>query len=468
MVTLFGSRDAGPKAAPRGAGRYQVRVPDREGDDADAAQSEPSSSASSPDLSANLRRIFDRRDPTHAGSIHLLGLESLHTRLGDRWPAVSGRVHQLAEKLLAQHMAEYDAWFQHGPEAYVVVFAHLGPDQAQLICAKIVEQLQVMLLGHADTDSIVVHTAMHQLGSEMVMVPSNLKQMLDSAAAAARIEAVETPISDSADLTAQRARNLTLRASTPEPTGPLQVRYRPVWDVGKQVLSLYMARCYRSRPGRTPQWGYDCLEDPHDAQQILDLDLWVAHDALETALELYENRFRFFLSLPLHFETLAASPRRTAVATILKQIPPHLLPFATYHLYGVPEGVPSGRLAEFAAFLKPYGRTVMVETTSLAQDLSPVGGTGVRVVNTPLPLGISADRCRAEVGRFVAAAGRQQLLPSVEGVTSVEIEDICEAAGVRFLSGDLIGGWVDVPEHVVRRSRTDFQRQAPKLLRDRH
>jgi hypothetical protein len=32
---------------------------------------------------------------------------------------------------------------------------------------------------------------------------------------------------------------------------------------------------------------------------------------------------------------------------------------------------------------------------------------------------------------------------------------------MRFLSGDLIGGWVDVPEHIVRRSRTDFQRQRP-------
>lgn len=412
-----------------------------------------------PDLSAALRRIFARRDPTQAGSIHLMGLESLQEKLGDRWEDIAGRVHQLAEKLLARHLSPHDAWFRHGAEAYVVVFAHLGPDQARLVCAKVVEELQVMLLGGADTDSITVRTVLHEVGSEIVLVSANLHQMLDAVRARVAGQppdpAILPPVAEGMG-----------RYAPLEKAGPLQVRYRPVWDVGRQVLSLYMARGFRARPGRSPLWGYDCLEDPADPQQILDLDIRVANESLATALELYDNRFRFFLSLPVHFESLAATARRQTLVRILRDIPRHLLPFTTYHFHGVPAGVPAGRLSELVAAVKPFGRTVMLEVPLTGADLGGVETSGIRVVNAALPPGASAERWRPDITRFAQQALRHHLLPAVEGVEGMAMEDLCEESGIRFLSGELIGGWVDVPEHVVRRSRTDFQRQ--QLLLDPH
>lgn len=408
-----------------------------------------------PELSAKLRRIFDRRDPTQAGSIHLLGLGGLHEQLGSRWPAVAARVHQLTAKLLDQHLTPHDVWFRHGEEAYVVVFAQLGAEQARLICAKVMEELQVVLLGHADTESIRVHTATREIGSDVLLVPTSLKDMLSAVRSQAAADAaLAGPIA---------VRPEGFRAPLMARAGPPQVRYRPVWDVQKQVLSLYMARCCRERPGRAPIWGYDCLDDAEDMAGILALDLHVAREAIETALELYENRFRFFLSLPLHFESLAVTARRQEVMAVLRSIPRNLLPFMTYHLWAVPDGVPTGRLSELVSALKPFGRTVMMEVASPTADLSAAEAAGVRVVNLTLPPGASVDRWAPEVVRFATQALRHRLMPAVEGVDSLAMEDQCEAAGVRFLSGDLIGGWVDVPEHVVRRSRTDFVRQGVNL-----
>lgn len=449
LKSLFGAGDAPPAEAPGPRPRFRRPEPPAPAPSFPAPADMPGQDDH--EIAARLRRIFDGRDPTQAGSIHLLGLDSLQEKLGARWTNVAARVHALTGKLLDQHLSSQDAWFRHGDESYVVVFAHLGPEQARLICAKVVEELQIMLLGHADTDSITVRTMVHEIGSDVMLVPASLTQMLDAARGEVRSGPVHGPA---------LVPTSGFRASLLARAGPPLVRYRPVWDVKKQVLSLYMARCCREREGRSPLWGYDCLDDPEDVAAILDLDLHVARDALETAIELYENRFRFFLSLPLHFESLAVTARRQEVMGTLRSIPRHLLPYMTYHLYGVPAGVPAGRLSELAAALKPFGRTVMLEQPATGMGLSAAEAAGVRVVNITLPGEASVERWRPEITRFAANAARHRLLPAVEGVGSLEMEDLCEEAGIRFLSGDLIGGWVDVPEHVVRRSRTDFQRQA--------
>lgn len=397
-----------------------------------------------------LRRIFSRRDPAQAGSIHLMGLESLRDRLGGRWAPVADRVHVVTSKLLDQYLSPHDTWFRHGGEAYVVVFAQLGPEQARLICAKVVEELQILLLGEADTASITVRTAVHEIGSDVMLVPASLKEMLEDAAGQLA----------QADILGNAAYDRVAGAlpSQKEKLGPLEVRYRPVWDVKQQVVSTFIARTCRSRPGRSPLWAYDCLEDPEDPQQILALDLHLIQEAVGTALELYENRFRFFLSVPIHFESLAVLGRRREVVAVLQSIPAHMRPFMTYHLYGVPAGVPTGRLSELVGAVRPYGRTTMVVVETVSNDLPTLAAAGVRVAAAYLPSGLSVDRARTDLLRFGAVAAKNRLSTSVEGVDSLAMERLCEEAGINFLSGDLIGDWVEVPEHAARRSLADFRR----------
>lgn len=456
-----GSATATPQAPiPRPRPRFHRRTLPKQLESAAELPAQPPDMADGhdPELSAKLRRIFEHRDPTQAGSIHLLGLGGLHEKLGSRWTSVAARVHQLTAKLLGQHLTSHDAWFRHGDESYVVVFAQLGAEHARLICAKIMEELQVLLLGQADTQSIRVHTAVREIGSDVLLVPNSLTDMLSAVRQEAAADAAL------AGPGSGRSEGFTA-AAAPARVAPRQVRYRPVWDVQKQVLSLYMARCCQERPGRAPLWGYDCLEDPDDMSSLLALDLHVAREAIETALELYDNRFRFFLSLPLHFESLAVTARRQEVMGVLRSIPRYLLPFITFHLYAVPDGVPTGRLSELVSALKPFGRTIMMEMPSLTADLSAAEAAGVRVVNLTLSPDASMDRLAADITRFAAQALRHGLMPALEGVDRLDMEDLCEEVGIRFLSGNLIGGWVDVPEHVVRRSRTDFVRQGFSVRR---
>lgn len=397
-----------------------------------------------------LRCIFARRDPAQAGSLHLMGLESLRDRLGTRWNSVAERVHMLTVRLLQGYLSPHDTWFRHGGETYVIVFAHLGPEQARLICAKVVEEVQILLLGEADTASIMVRTAVHEIGSEVMLVPTSLSQMLDHAARRLAKETVEA--SSALD------RLSGFRPSKLEKVGPPEVRYRPVWDVKQQIVSVFMARTYHLRGGRTVVWGYDGLDDPGDAQEILALDQLLIREAVADALELHENRFRFFLSVPVHFESLAVLGRRRALVSTLQSIPVPMRSFLTFHLYGVPPGVPTGRLAEMVGTLRPYGRTIKVVVDPGTNDLPTLAAAGVKVACVLLPSGSSAERLRNDMLRFGAVAAKNRILTSVEGVDDLAMEALCEEAGINFLSGELIGDWAVVPEHAARRSLADFRR----------
>ncbi|MFV3127760.1 hypothetical protein [Niveispirillum sp. KHB5.9] len=378
-----------------------------------------------------------------------MGLESLRERVGERWKAVADRVHMLTARLLEGYLSPQDTWFRHGGEAYVVVFSKLGPEQARLICAKVVEELQIMLLGEADTATIMVRTAVHEIGSDMMLVPASLKQMLDDAAGRLGREAAAA--SAALDSSAPRVRQ-------GEKPSRIEVRYRPVWDVKQQVVSVFIARGCRLRGGLTLVWGYDGLDNPEDPQQILAMDLQVIQEAVSEAVELYENRFRFFLSVPVHFESLAVLGRRREMVATLQSIPMHMRPFMTYHLYGVPAGVPTGRLAEMVGTLRPYGRTIMVVVDPNTNDLPTLAAAGARVACVLLPSGAATDRHRAELQRFGAIAAKNRLQTSVEGVDSLAMESLCEDVGINYLSGDLIGDWSEVPENAARRSLADFRR----------
>ncbi|MFV3076210.1 hypothetical protein [Niveispirillum fermenti] len=402
---------------------------------------------SSSELGPTLRRIFKNNDPTQAGSIHLVGLESLREKLGNRWGAVADRVHQLTERLLRQQLKPADAWFRYNNESYVVVFASLGPSESRLICAKILEELQRMLLGEADAQSIVVHTAVYEMNSDVMFEPARLCDMLDNFATQAREDVA-------ADQSSTKPWN-GYRYNSQENWGPLEIKYAPFWDTRTGTVSVFMARPMRSRPERSPVWGYDCLENPEDPAPILEMDIQVMRSAVVSALELHDQRVRFFLSLPVHFESLAVIGRRREFQAALLEIPGHMRPFLTYHIVGAPSGVPVGRLAEMVSLLRPFGRMTMVMLEAGSGDLPAVAAAGAKVACTALPPGTAGDRLRQDMLRFATTAAKLRLRTSVEGVMDSAMGEFCEAAGVSFIGGPLISNWLDRPRQAMRRTREE-------------
>ncbi|ASG20704.1 hypothetical protein [Nitrospirillum viridazoti] len=397
-----------------------------------------------------LRAIFRAQNQACAGSLHMVGLDSLRERLGTRWPRVADRVHMLAERLLGQLLTPKDTWFRHGEEGYIVVFAQLGKREAGLVCAKVVEQLQRLLLGDVDTAAVRVHSAVHQMGRELLFQSNSLNEMLAGAATLAVESTTAATVAETG-----KANAWWTHAALQEQ--PAQVVYRPIWDVRKEVLSIYMARIMRPRRGRQPLWGYDCVADPQDMQQILALDMEVLRQTMEVYGELYANQFRCFLSVPVHFETLASVGRRREYLSALQAVPRELRAFLAFHLVGFPQGIPASRAAEMVAFLKQFSRVVTAIVENGSQDLPALAAAGVYISIILLPPGASPKHWAIDLKRFSHEATRLRMRAGIKGVDTAAMASCADDAGFHYMAGDFIGPWSEVPENALRFTRNDLR-----------
>ncbi|TWB39765.1 EAL domain-containing protein [Nitrospirillum pindoramense] len=488
-----------------------------------------------------LKAVLGPRSSAAAGCVQFVGLDSLKERLGSRWGAVQPRVHAMVERLLRQTLGAGDVYYGYGSETYVIVFARLNALQASLVCAKVVQELQRMLLGEPDLSSIVVRTAAREASGNLILKPERLADLLADLASRAgpspgdastegpmtetsaahpdgasqasppavpfagqdasvrdasgppstaslssaplpSLSSVQTPLSQAAAALVELGRGTV--ATTPplgadDPwlhlrpvLGPLEFAYRPVWDVRGQALSLYVASPRRQRiGGRQYVYGYETLTDAaggvvsagtaNGLQEILDLDRETLRQAVDAYLELYDNRFRYYLALPVHFETLAGTVRRRAYLDLAGHIPAHLLPFITYQLMGVPDGVPLGRLTELVSALKPLGRGVTVSADLAPQAYATFAAGGVKGVAVSLGAAVPRGRLIPDLHLAAAEARRRGLHLMADGIDTPEMERMAEEAGCAFMMGDLIGPWVDVPGHASRLSRADVLDQGP-------
>lgn len=77
---------------------------------APAPSSAPADCASPGDFAAELARLLEGNPKATAGRIHLIGLEPIRARLGDRWPRLQDGIHLLATKVISQHLAPDDVF----------------------------------------------------------------------------------------------------------------------------------------------------------------------------------------------------------------------------------------------------------------------------------------------------------------------------------------------------------------------
>jgi len=303
-------------------------------------------------LERRLKVLLAQPQLLSAGRIHMLNLDTLRASLGPAWDELRDRVHSSADRIINRHIDGKDVQFRSGDGEYIIVFATLSRQAASLVCAKIAEELYRLFLGDPKLAEITVSTAVGAVDGKLLFehasvadLLSAVEQTMEANGPDEQAAASTAPPPPTAAAGAAEPRKLKLSQLEMAQIGTI---YRPLWDVGRQVISTYMCTPVRRFPDGTSVEGMLALSGVSEPQQLAKVDIDTLADTVEILDELFRNKFRLMVSVPVCFETLAARRTRQEYLAICQSVPDYLRPFLIFEFLRFPAGVPSGRMSELA------------------------------------------------------------------------------------------------------------------------
>lgn len=406
-------------------------------------------------LERRLKDLLNHPQLLSAGRIHMINFANLRERLGDSWPRLRDRVHGAADRLINEAIGPRDVKFRNGDGEYIIVFAVLDKQAASLVCAKIAEELHRLFLGEPDLSDITISTAVGMVNGRLLYEQMSVADLLrelergrrDSTGPVAPHPATARDGTGGSVEAPVEARKLQLASQAYE---RIHTMFRPVWDVRRQVISTYMCTPVRLFPDGTSVEGVAALASMSKSQSLAAFDMDFLITTVETLDELFRNKFRLMVSVPVCFETLAARRLRQDYIGLCQSVPTYLRQFLSFEFLRFPDGVPNGRMTELVNELRPFGRRVFLRVDVRQANFTSLVGTGLTGVSTLVNADRGAEaRTMEELNSFVAAAERAGLLSCVVGITSTSLAVAARAAGFTFIAGDRVGGTEEVPQHML-------------------
>lgn len=420
-------------------------------------------------LERRLKTLLAQPQLLSAGRIHMLNLDTLRASLGSAWDDLRDRIHSSAERIINRHIADKDVQFRSSDGEYIIVFATMSRPAASLVCAKIAEELYRLFLGDPKLADITVSTAVGVVDGKLMFEHASVADLLSAFEKTVEVDGSAKRAAGSAASTATPAPSVAAGAEEQRKLKLSQLEmaqigtmYRPLWDVGRQVISTYMCTPVRRFPDGTSVEGMLALSAISEPQQLAKVDIETLADTVEILDELFRNKFRLMVSVPVSFETLAARRTRQDYLAICQSVPDYLRPFLVFEFLRFPAGVPNGRMSELVNEVRPFCRWTFLRVECRQQSFASLSGTGLTGLTTMIASDRGTEaRIMEDMNSFVAAAERANLKTCIVGITSTSLAVAARAAGATLIAGDRIGRAGEIPQHMLRFGWQDlFLREA--------
>ena len=384
---------------------------------------------------------------TTAAKLHVLNLEPIKLRLGEKWPKLSNLVHKLFEAALRDAQSGRDHFVQVDELSYVVTFHGLSFEEANVACTSVAQKVCEKLFGGTDAgvsvralvgqlpDDVLgqhfqdgKHIAAHlELNGREIVVKS------DPTREPPRVTHV-TPGADDIDWvpvdTIKKARAAVL------PLG-LEIGFFPIWELGKGKSSCIYASPYSK--GGVPKMG--CTRQLLSTLPDKAVDAEIA--ILMTA-NAYAHRLRnagkvCALGAAVSFESLMSLHARIRYITALKSLKiPAECP-VLLKIENVPDGTPLGKVAEVIAMLAvPNVRFTVQFRSPQAAPAKVDIRLGAAGMGFALPLHYDAALAAIFMKKMVQGFAEQKGFVFVEGLDTPELVAAAKNSGVRFGTGQAI------------------------------
>jgi hypothetical protein len=392
-----------------------------------------------------------------SGRVNLIGLYKIKERFGASWEKVADRADRIARNTIERHLVSGDIYTDLQHIAYVIVFARLSADQAQLKCAIIAKEIGKALLGEAGTNLLTVKTSIKNVDENFNLESAkSTDEELASLSVSDQLEFVE----ENAEVPADNARPPSLLRKE-NALANLRFAYRPMWDNGRNVVSAY--RCTAQTP--SPDGGAGLADAArligNDGVGIHRLDEAVRSQVLKDLEALLRDNCTLLLSLPVHYETLGAvARRRQYVEALGKGVNDRGRKLLLLEIQGVTQGVPQARLVEILAPLRQHCRAIMLHLPLETLDFSNVKGCGALAIGCDITGHTGPEfMVMQQMNRFARAVADKTGLPSyLHGASSLSLVTAALGAGFAYIDGDAVAKLIAHPRGLVDFRLADLYR----------
>jgi hypothetical protein len=372
----------------------------------------------------------------------LVGLSELREQLGERWPELSARVHDLAQAVIQRHLGRGDVYDAHGEDSYVILFTQLTQLQAEFKCRVIAKEIAGKLLG-ADWVGRTTDGIVFELPESALHAPSFDRALNAAIAAGRRIAAADVALPPPGAVASVRLDETTDAVTAgashgDDPAAAVSasaqmlkriererpVAYWPVWDFGAEALLRFR---YKSVKLATDAGFSDQAK----------ADVAALSQALFDIGQLLQTGRRLPVIVPVGFQTVTREGWRAQIMRMLREADAPLRKLVTLEVT-VPAGetdwLPAVERAS-ASLPDTPGVAVPLHASAIPARASDV----VKRLTLALPDGFVANKRGIDLlGAFAQKSERVGMACGVMGLKTRAAALAATAAGYRQLSGPAI------------------------------
>jgi hypothetical protein len=383
-----------------------------------------------------------------AAKLHVLRLEPIKAKLGDRWERLSTLVHTLFERTLQEIQGPADHFLRLDDMSYVMSFHHLSEEEASLACAAVARKVCELLFG-ADIEEISMRGLVATVSSDLFETGSaaglKISELLEHKGGEIIVRHPPNPA------IASPATEKPTAGATPAPGERIakahdmarlarwDVGFFPIWDIQKrQSFSLYasLSSGTTNKSVITVRRALGGLEEA----RIVEMEIALLQATAEYALQLHCAHKVCVQGVGVSYETLSGFHTRMRYIGALKALQTWADCPLLIRIGPVPEGTPLGRIGEIVAMMHMPNVRVSLEFAAprtLPQMDIRLGAAGIGGI---LPAGCDVGMAALVAQRLVRRAADQKCFAFLHGLDTPALLNAAKENAIRAGSGRAIGG----------------------------
>ena len=374
-----------------------------------------------------------------AAKVHVLQLEPIKHRLGDRWPRLSLLVHKLVNTALKKAQGPGDHFEVVGELAYVATFQNLTQEAADAALGDIMQKVCEKLWG-AGVQEISVRSV---VGAVPASLTSEQGCQADAIGEALEKTGTKTVASIPRAVPAPRAPKQIIW-DTPPKVGWIQhchelgdvlgihFRFAPVWELqgGKsRLLALTMNGRITGRNGLTS------LIPDSSLHQLVDVEIPLLFMTAAMAQRLSKANEVASLMVGVSHDTVSHKETRTRYLRALQDVEVPVSCPILLRVEMIPDGAVLTRVAQIASMLAAPNIRVVLDFQN-ARQLPPfdfrLPAVGVSAI---LPQACDMEQAAKSAEKISRRATDQKCVSFLHGLDTGTLVDIAEKAGIKFGTG---------------------------------